>query len=201
MDIITLRYRRPVDPSRGLAATGVFFIKVLLALPHLLVVGVLSNLANLLAYLGFWVVAFTGSMPQATHRVLELSFNWSTRAWTWLLGFEDAYPPFETDPEWPVSVPVSAPTDPSTGWAVAGIFVFPKAIMLIPHFLVLVVLIPVGFIAAWVAFVITALTGAYPPGLQDFQAGLIQWALRVQAWFVGLTDVYPPFRLDARPVD
>ena len=113
MDNTTLIYRRNTDPSRGLAATGIFFIKFILALPHLMVVSVLSNVASLLAYIGFWVVAFTGKMPQATSRLLDISFNWSVRAWAWTFGLDDTYPPFETDPEYSASFPVTPPEEPS----------------------------------------------------------------------------------------
>lgn len=201
MSTIDLRYRRNTNPSRGLAATGIVFIKFLLALPHLMVVSALSSLANVLAYIGFWVVGFTGEMPQATHRLLEISFNWSTRAWAWIFGLDDVYPPFETDPVYSASVPVAKPVNPSKGWAVAGIFVFPKALALIPHAIVLAFLAIGGMFALWFGYVITAITGKYPDGIQDFLAGIMQWGLRVQAWFVGLTDEYPPFSLAVTPTE
>ena len=157
MDTYTLRYRRNTDPNRGLAATGIIFLKFLLALPHLIVVNVLSNLANLLAYIGFWIVAFTGAMPQATHRLLEISFNWSVRAYAWVFGFDDVYPPFETDPEYSASIDVPVPENPSKGWAVAGLLFVPKVIVLIPHFIVLAFLVVGGFIALWIGFIVTAL--------------------------------------------
>lgn len=200
MEAFTLRYRRNTSPSRGLAATGIIFVKFLLALPHLLVVSVLANVANLLAYIGFWVVAFTGEMPQATHRLLEISLNWSTRTYAWIFGLDDVYPPFETDPEYSASFPVTKPASPSKGWAISGLLVFPKALALLPHFIVLAVLMIGGFFALWFGYIVTAITGRYPEGIQDFLAGIMQWGLRVQAWFAGLTDVYPSFSLDARPM-
>lgn len=201
MDTFTLRYRRNTDPSRGLAATGIIFIKFLLALPHLMVVSVLANVANLLAYIGFWIVAFTGTMPQATHRLLEISFNWSVRAWAWLFGLDDVYPPFETDPEYSASIPVSKPENPSKGWAVAGLLVLPKAFVLIPHFFVLMLLVIGGMFALWFGYIITAITGTYPAGIQDFLAGIMQWGLRIEAFFTGLTDEYPPFSLAVTPTE
>lgn len=201
MDTFTLTYRRNTNPSRGLAATGIIFIKFLLALPHLVVISALTNLANLLAYIGFWIVAFTGEMPQAVHRLLEISLNWSTRAYAWVFGLDDAYPPFETDPAYSASFPVSRPQSPSKGWAVAGLLVFPKALMLIPHAIVLAFLMVGGMFALWFGYVATAITGKYPEGIQDFLAGTMQWGLRVQAWFTGLTDDYPPFSLQVTPTE
>lgn len=201
MDTFTLRYSRNTNPSRGLAATGIIFIKFLLAIPHLMVVSVLSNVASLLAYIGFWIVAFTGKMPQATHRLLEISFNWSVRTYAWVFGLDDTYPPFETDPEYSASFPVPRPENPSKGWAVAGLLVFPKAFVLIPHFFVLIFLMVGGMLALWFGYLVTALTGEYPRGIQDFLAGIMQWVLRLQAFFTGLTDEYPPFSLAATPTE
>jgi hypothetical protein len=201
MEPFTLRYRHNDAPNRGLAAAGaIFFVpKLILALPHLLIVSVLGNVATLLAYIGYWIVAFTGKMPQATHRLIELNFNWSTRASAWLFGLDDVYPPFETDPVYSASFPVSRPMEPSKGWAVAGLLWIPKFFVLIPHFVVLAFVMIGGFFALWWGYIVTALTGNYPTGIQDFLAGIMQWGLRVQAFLWGLTDDYPPFSLTASP--
>jgi hypothetical protein len=65
MSTPTLAYRHATNPSRGLAATGIIpIIKMLLALPHLIIV-------NALQYLGYRrptsgsSSAFTGQMPGA----------------------------------------------------------------------------------------------------------------------------------------
>lgn len=201
MDTFTLRYRRNTNPSRGLAATGIIFIKMLLALPHLVVVGALSNLANLLAYIGFWIVGFTGQMPQAVHRLLEISFGWSTRTYAWVFGLEDVYPPFETDPQYSAGFAVPKPENPSRGWAVAGILLIPKVLAIIPHAIALAFVGLAGVFALWFGYIITAITGKYPIGIQDFVAGILQWGLRVSAWFTGLTDEYPPFSLQVTPTE
>jgi hypothetical protein len=43
---------------------------------------------------------------------------------------------------------------------------------------------------AWWAVVIT---GQYPRALWDYMVGVQRWAVRVQAFGLGLTDQYPPF--------
>ena len=49
----TLVYRHAEQPGRGLATAGIFLIKALMALPHLIIVGVLQNLAWAVAGLLF----------------------------------------------------------------------------------------------------------------------------------------------------
>ncbi len=200
MNEFTLQYRHNTDPDRGLATAGIFFLKFLLALPHLIVTSILTQLASILVYIGYWVVAITGTMPQAVHRLAEISFNWNTRMWAWIAGIVDVYPPFETDPDYPASFPLQKPENPSKGWAVTGIF-FIKFLVAIPHFVVMVFLMIGAMFAMWFGYIVAAFTGRLPIGIQDYLAGTLQWILRVYCWLAGFTDEYPPFSLEARPSD
>lgn len=47
-------------------------------------------------------------------------------------------------------------------------------------------------VIAWFAVVFT---GKYPEGLWRFMVSLTRWQIRVGAYMLGLTDVYPPFSI------
>jgi hypothetical protein len=66
----------------------------------------------------------------------------------------------------------------------------------IPQFIVLAVLWLAGVVALVIAFFAVLFTGQWPPGLRDFVVKLMRWNQRVQAYFLLLTDQYPPFALD-----
>lgn len=194
-----LVYRHAVNPSRGLAATGIFLIKPILALPHLFVASALSSLTQILAYIGYWMVAITGSMPSGIYQLIEISYKWNARAYGWIVGYTDLYPPFETHPDYPLDVKMEPNANPSKGWAIAGILVFPKFFVLLPHFIALsVVAIGVVF-ATWFGYFAVLFTGSLPVGIQDFVAGFMQWGIRVTAFLAGITDEYPKFELKASP--
>jgi hypothetical protein len=196
----SISYRRNEAPSRGLAATGVFFIKWVLAIPHLLIVGALQGLTQVLAYIGYWIVTLTGSYPPGFLPLIDMAFRWSARAWGWIAGITDEYPPFEGDPaDYPIALNLPRPDQPSKGWAVAGIFVVPKLVWLIPHVIALVFVNIGAVFAIWFGYLAAMFTGRLSPGIQDYVASTIQWNARTTAWLVGLTDEYPPFALDARP--
>ena len=137
--------------------------------------------------------------PSKPRQSIAWWMRWWVRAYGWVAGIADEYPPFETDPAgYGIDATLPRNDSPSRGWAVAGIFLV-KPLAAIPHLFAVGVLMFVAMIGMWVGFVVVAFTGKLPNGLQDFMAGTYQWMIRVMAWVTGLTDEYPPFSLDVAP--
>ena len=199
MDQAQIVYSHNTEPKRGLATAGIFLIKAIMAIPHLIIVSALSELAFAAAYVGYWVVAFTGKLPGTFQDFAAWSLRWQTRTFAWYTGIEDGYQPFDMDAHYSVDLKTPRNDSPSKGWAVAGLLFIPKVVAAIPHLLVLAILGFVAMVIAWFGFIVTAFTGRLPVGIQDFVAGVLQWDARVLAWFYGLTDTYPPFALKAEP--
>lgn len=97
---------------------------------------------------------------------------------------------------YPVKVEIPQQEKYSRGLALATLLLFiPKAIILVPHFIMLYVLGLVAFICMVLAQVVVLFTAKYPKSMFDFVAGTTRWQTRVNAYFLGLTDSYPPFQL------
>jgi hypothetical protein len=199
MDQAQIVYQHNTEPKRGLATAGIFLLKWILLIPHFFILSGLSSLAWGAAYVGYWLVALTGSLPGTIQDFVTWNLRWQTKTFGWYFGNEDAYPPWEMDAPYSIDLKVPRNESPSKGWAVAGIFVIPKGIALIPHVIVLGILAMVMLVITWFGFIVAALTGKLPVGIQEFAAGVLQWEARVTAWFFGLTDEYPPFALKAEP--
>lgn len=73
------------------------------------------------------------------------------------------------------------------------LFIFPKVLLLIPHFIVLYILGTVSFLLTIIAQIIVLVTGHYPSAIYTIVSGTIRWQARVRAYFLGLVDTYPPF--------
>ncbi|HMK92855.1 MAG TPA: DUF4389 domain-containing protein [Thermoleophilia bacterium] len=99
--------------------------------------------------------------------------------------------------DYPVSVRIERAPRNSRVWAVLAILTI-KFIALIPHFIVLAILGIAQFIAFVIAQVVVLVNGTYPRSLHDFVAGVVRWQLRVGAFFLSMTDRYPPFTLEER---
>ncbi len=98
--------------------------------------------------------------------------------------------------EYPVKIEINYPEHSSRALALATIlFVIPKMLILIPHF-ILLYLVQVFALLAWIFGQLAVLfTGKYPKDLFDFVAGSLRWNTRVSAYLMGLCDKYPPFSL------
>lgn len=183
--------------SRGLAVLGiVFFLKALLLIPHLIVVGALAYASFLVAYIGYWVIAITGELPEFFFTFPERVLQWQARITGWLLTLRDEYPPFE----WQVQdygVRLTSTEQAGLRNRVLGVLgiLSLKAIAAIPHLIVLAFVQLAAVIAVWVGYFAVAFTGVLPRGIFDFAVGATRWNLRVSAWLLSLTDEYPPFRM------
>lgn len=71
-----------------------------------------------------------------------------------------------------------------------------KWLLAIPHYVVLIVLYILAFVAVIVAWFAILFTGRYPEGIFHFVEGVVRWQNRVTGYTLLLvTDRYPPFRL------
>ncbi len=85
----------PDVSSRGLALLGVLFlIKIILLVPHLIVLYALGLVSFVVVYIAYWAVLITGRYPKGMFDLVVGVQRWSYRANAWLVGFTDRYPPF-----------------------------------------------------------------------------------------------------------
>ena len=76
-----------------------------------------------------------------------------------------------------------------------GIGLAIRAILLIPHFIVLYALSLVLGVMYFIATFAILFTGRYPRGMFDFYVGIVRWQINVYAYLLRLYDNYPPFAL------
>lgn len=74
--------------------TTFWLIRYILAIPHLIIVGILGYVAEIVVFIAWFIVLFKGSMPEGLHNFLAGYQRWSTRQAAYVLNLVDAYPPF-----------------------------------------------------------------------------------------------------------
>lgn len=100
------------------------------------------------------------------------------------------------DVQYPVSLAIARPERSSRWLALATLLLFiPKAIMLIPHMIILYFLGIASFVVGVIAQFAVLFMGSYPAGMHEFVVGTLRWQMRMNAFMFGLIDKYPPFSL------
>jgi len=98
---------------------------------------------------------------------------------------------------YPIVLSTSRPISANRVWAIPLLGILIKAIILIPHFIVLYVLAIVSGLAHLVIWAFVLFTGQYPEWGFNLTAGVLRWYLRLILYFYGLSDDYPAFSMDA----
>jgi uncharacterized protein DUF4389 len=170
----------------------------LLVIPHIFVIYVLQLVSEVVALISWFVIVFTGNLPDGLANMQALFLRYALRAYTFAGFLREEYPPFTfetttadpgTDPRIRVDL---APQLTGRNRLTVGF----RFILVIPQIIVISVL---GFASAVVTFVAlfaVLFTGHWPAGMRDFVINVWRWWLRVNAYFLLLTDAYPPFAFE-----
>ncbi|WP_345414511.1 DUF4389 domain-containing protein [Pseudonocardia xishanensis] len=201
-----------LDPG---VSRGLWLVKWLLLIPHLIVLAALGVAFTVLTVVAFFAILVTGRYPRAIFgfNVGVLRWGWRVVFYGYAAGATDRYPPFTLAdvPDYPARLDVDYPERLSRGLVLVKWW-----LLAIPQYVVLAFLLGAGstvvdrvdgltssafdggLILVLVLFAVVAMlfTGRYPRGLFDLAVGLDRWVLRVIAYTSLMTDVYPPFRLD-----
>ena len=169
----------------------------LLAIPHFAVLYGLRVLGQVVALLSWFAIVFTGQLPESFANVQSMWMRYELRTYTFALFMREEYPPFGF---------AMTPADGGEDGRVAVDFeprltdrnrvtVGFRIILVIPHLIVLALLGLASVVATIIALFVVLFTGRWPTGMRDFVVNVERWFLRVQTYFLLLTDEYPPFRL------
>lgn len=96
---------------------------------------------------------------------------------------------------YPVSVEFIIPAHNGRFWAIPLVGYFARLLVLIPHLIVMLLVAMVVGLAMLILWIPVLFAGRYPKWGYALVGGYLRWNLRVNAFFFGLTDAYPPFRL------
>lgn len=214
IDPYPVRLHATLDPR---LSRWLWLVKIFLAIPHYVILvglGIAFVFSTVIAGVAILV---TGRYPRAL-----FDFNLGVLRWNWRVGFyvyaalgTDKYPPFTlAHTDHPASLEVDYPDRLSR----AGVLV--KWLLAAPHLIVvglftgIIMLYPWDAYTDWqgghpvggysvlnllvvVAGIFLLVTGRYPVPIFEFLVGFSRWTYRVVAYVGLMTDVYPPFRLDA----
>ncbi|MGH2531022.1 MAG: DUF4389 domain-containing protein [Thermomicrobiales bacterium] len=164
------------------------FVKWLLVIPHIVVLYFLQLGLNIVTFIAWFGILFTGNYPRGLFEFAVMTMRWQARVTAYISLLRDEYPPFG-DGQYPVQYELAYPP------RLSRLLIFVKWLLIIPHLVVLFFLGIAAFVAFVVAWFAILITGRYPRGLFDFVVGVQRWSGRVMIYYYLLTDAYPPFTL------
>jgi hypothetical protein len=169
----------------------------LLGIPHLFLAYLLGQIGQILAFVSWLVIVFTGRLPEALATFQCLVIRYTTRAYSYALWLREPYPPFDftASPEDPGGDPVVVTIVPALedrNRLTVGL----RLIWMIPAMLFGFVLMIAACAVTFVSFFAVLFTGRYPAGMHSFMIRVGRYFVRLSAYGYLLVDDYPPFELE-----
>ena len=166
----------------------------LLAIPHLVVSNVLGNVAGVIAFISWFIILFTGRLPEGIAKFQCMVIRYSARAYSYAAWLREPYPPFEFDltPEDPGGDPLRVDIRPQLE-ARNRLTVGLRILWIIPIALFLGIVGIGAFFVMIASFFAVLFTGRWPEGMRRFMVGTQRLGARVSAYGYLLIDDYPPF--------
>jgi hypothetical protein len=188
--------------------------RVLLAIPHLVLVGapaalalsliwppdqsnmdwsagggILGAAACVAAVIGWFAIVFTGRMPEGLWNFSVYYLRWRVRAVAYVALLRDEYPPFG---DGFYLAELAVPQRPVDRNRLSVAF---RILLAVPHLIAIWFLGIAWLVTSVIAWFAILFTGNYPAGLYEFAVGVLRWSTNVEAYLLLLHDEYPPFSL------
>ncbi len=172
------------------------FIRFILLIPHLAILYFFQLAAGVVYLIATVAILFSGRYPSGLFNFYVGYTRWQANVYGYIVHLYDNYPPFSMDQQpYPLRLEVDEPAKLSRllNFPVFGFLM--KAVLTIPHQIILLFLILAVFVVLFIADFAILFTGSFPAGMHRFVVGVGRWSTRVNAYIYALTDRYPPFSL------
>jgi hypothetical protein len=166
------------------------FFRLILAIPHLIAVFFYVLAAEIVTFIAWFALLFTGRYPQGMYDFVAGALRYGTRVCGYAFLLTDEYPPFSGDPATPYPVDLNIGPPKAEYNRLKVLF---RIILMIPVYIIayaMQVVFEVGALLAWFAIVVL---GRQPKGLQDMIVLGMSYHQRAYGYFFLLTEDWPPF--------
>jgi hypothetical protein len=169
----------------------------ILAIPHFVVAYVLNLVSEVTAVVSWFAILFTGKDIEGLQGVRCMAVRYQMRAYLYAFFMFEPYPPFTfattgADPGDLAGLRVDIQPQLEGRNRLTSFF---RILLAIPHLIVMAVLGIGVLVCGLIGWFAVLVTGRWPEGLRGFIEKVIRWNVRLMAYFLLLTDQYPPFEL------
>ena len=160
--------------------------RLILAIPHLIVMQVWGYLAEILSVIQWFIIVFTGTRNRGLWDLQRAWIGYAGRVLSYENLLFDEYPAFGTDQS-KVPMVLELDYEEPANRVTNGL----RLIWIIPALLIGLVLGIAVFFVAVVSWFAILFTGKHPRGMWDFILKVVRYTLQLNAYGLLLTDTYP----------
>jgi hypothetical protein len=167
-----------------------------LYIPHAIILNALQILARAVFVVYWLMLVFTGKLHPGLYGVLVMYERYGARATGFLIGYSEAYPPFDFDAD-PVDNDVYPPIRlalPAVPEAVPRSAAL-NVLKAIPHYIMLIVYVLGAAVVALIGWFAVLITGAWPQGMRAFLVRVSNYYYRLWTYVTMVDNQYPRFGL------
>lgn len=161
------------------------FFRLLLAIPHLIVLGLWSILFMIVALVNWVVTLFTGRPPDALHNHQARFLRYQTQVSAYMLLLADPWPSVGGGAGYPVDLQVGG----SEQQGRLGVFF--RVILAIPALLLAYVFRAINNIVAFLGWFYALATGRMSEGMRNLSAWCLRYEMQTYGYVFLLTSKYP----------
>jgi hypothetical protein len=194
---VNISYDRAARINRlwGIPVIGVL-VRAILVIPHVLVLWLMALVVGFLLLFTWIPVLLLGRFPGWGYHWIGGYLGWLARvgAYVWLLT--PTYPPFSrSGGDHPVRVRYDEGVRINRLWGIPVLGLLVRAILLIPHFVILWLLFLLAAVLVVFSWVPVLILGRQADLVYRIVGGATRWWLRVYSYLLMMVDRYPPFSL------
>jgi hypothetical protein len=161
------------------------FFRLLLAIPHLVVVYFWGIVVFLAAIVNWFATLFAGRSPQGLHDFISSFLVYQTRVTAYLYLLAEPWPPFGSSGEYPVDLQVDGPREQNR------LTVAFRLILAIPALILASVFRTLNQVLAFVSWFYALATGHISDGIRSLGAYCLRYEQQTYGYVLLATQRYP----------
>jgi hypothetical protein len=179
-------------PQGGIARWRPFLQGWLLPIPHWFALFFVLIGAYVAIIISWFAVLITGTYPRGLFDFIAGALRWTNRVNGYTYLMTEQYPPFSMgeEPQYPIRSHFAYPEGGIARWRPLVHW-----LLAIPHLIALYFLAIGVFVVYVIAWFTIVFTGTFPAGMFNFMVGVWRWNTRAVAYYLWMTEEYPPFGL------
>jgi hypothetical protein len=181
-----VEFEVPYTEQRNRATVA---FRIILAIPHLVLVSLWSNVTGIVAFIQWFIQVFSGRRNRDLNEFTIAYLNYAARVYAYAGLLFDQYPEFITDRGvTPVRFAMANEEEPVNRLTVGLRFLW-----IIPAAIIAFGLSIANFVVTLLGWFAILFTGRLPPGWHAFLVKAHRYILREYAYMYLLTDEYPAY--------